>query len=231
MTTTDAPLPDRQRQILEFIRERVASRGYPPTVREIGKAVGLRSPASVHNHLGALERAGLVRRDPLSPRAIQLLAPAEESLADTAAQPTGTGAGTVSELDSGPARGATVPVVGDIAAGAPILAEEHIDEVVTLPESLVGQGTLFMLRVRGDSMIGDGILDGDLVVVRQQPTVEQGDLCAAMVAGEATVKRYRRTPDGQVRLEPSNPAFEPIALTGDAEASVLGRVVAVLRRV
>jgi repressor LexA len=217
-------LNERQQRILDVIREAIATQGYPPSVREIGEVVGLKSPSSVHTQLAALERAGYVRRRPTRSRAIELLEPA------TPAEHAGV---AVPPADGQQAAAATtpVPLVGEIAAGSPVVAEENVEEVLALPESLVGHGSLFMLRVRGDSMIDAGIYDGDLVVVRQQPVVEQGDMCAAMIEGEATVKRFRRTPEGGIALEPANPAYEPIVV-GEYEASgVLGRVVTVLRRI
>lgn len=203
-------LSRRQTQVLELIRETVAERGYPPTVREIGEELGLRSPSTVHSHLSALERAGAIRRDSTKPRAIAVL--------------VGDGEGAGAERSE---PGREVPLVGRIAAGGPILAEENLEEVMTLPESLVGSGKLFMLEVRGDSMIGAGILDGDLVVVRSQPDVEDGDIAAFLVDGEeATVKRLERR-DGRVILHSENPDYPPMEFTDGVES--LGRVVTVLR--
>lgn len=203
-------LSRRQTQVLELIRETVAERGYPPTVREIGEELGLRSPSTVHSHLSALERAGAIRRDSTKPRAIAVL--------------IGDGEGASAERSE---PGREVPLVGRIAAGGPILAEENLEEVMTLPESLVGSGELFMLEVRGDSMIGAGILDGDLVVVRSQPDVEDGDIAAFLVDGEeATVKRLERR-DGRVILHSENPDYPPMEFTDGVES--LGRVVTVLR--
>jgi repressor LexA len=204
-------LTPRQRRVLEVIREWVERRGYPPSVREIGEAVGLTSTSSVAHQLRALERKGYLRRDPNRPRAVGVLPPDADIEADEAAarpQPT------------------YVPVVGRIAAGGPILAEQAIEDVFPLPREIVGEGSLFLLRVVGDSMIDAAITDGDWVVVRQQPSVENGEIVAAMLDGEATVKTFRRR-DGRVWLQPQNPAYEPIP--GD-HATVLGRVVAVLRR-
>lgn len=203
-------LSRRQTQVLELIRETVAERGYPPTVREIGEELGLRSPSTVHSHLSALERAGAIRRDSTKPRAIAVL--------------VGDGEGAGTERSE---PGREVPLVGRIAAGGPILAEENLEDVMTLPESLVGSGELFMLEVRGDSMIGAGILDGDLVVVRSQPDVEDGDIAAFLVDGEeATVKRLERR-DGRVILHSENPDYPPMEFTDGVES--LGRVVTVLR--
>jgi repressor LexA len=206
-----APLTQRQQRILECIREAVEARGYPPSVREIGEAVGLRSPSSVHSQLNSLEREGYLRRDPTRPRAIEV-----HFDPDT-------------ELTMRAAAAKDVPLVGEIAAGAPLLAEERVEDVYPLPRDLVGEGTLFMLRVRGESMLEAGVLPGDLVVIRQQPAVEQGEMCAAMIDGEATVKFFRRTRSGEVFLDPANEGYEPIPVAPDADASVLGKVVAVLR--
>ena len=211
-----ADLTVRQRRILEFIRSAVERNGYPPSVREIGEAVGLVSPSSVAYQLKELERKGYLRRDPNRPRAVDVRPPADhlvddEEAAVRAARPTP----------------AYVPVLGQIAAGGPILAEQALEGVFPLPRELVGEGTLFTLQVRGDSMIEAAICDGDWVVVRQQPTANNGEIVAAMIDGEATVKTYRNR-DGHLLLMPRNPAFEPIP--GD-NASILGRVVAVLRRI
>jgi repressor LexA len=203
-------LTKRQQQILQVIREAVGRRGYPPSVREIGDAVGLKSPSSVHSQLSALERAGYLHRDPSRPRALELRLPGTDAY-------------------NPPAESREVALVGEIAAGAPILAEERVEERYALPRDLVGEGTLFMLRVRGESMLQAGVLPGDLVVVRQQPVVEQGEMCAAMVEGEATVKLFRRTRSGQVFLDPANDGYEPLELDPSADNTILGKVVAVLR--
>lgn len=204
-------LTPRQRRVLEVIREWVDRLGYPPSVREIGEAVGLNSTSSVAHQLRALERKGYLRRDPNRPRAVGVLPPdADLEAAEAAARPRPT----------------YVPVVGRIAAGGPILAEQAIEDVFPLPREIVGEGSLFLLRVVGDSMIDAAITDGDWVVVRQQPSAENGEIVAAMLDGEATVKTFRRR-EGHVWLLPQNPAYEPIL--GD-HATVLGRVVAVLRR-
>jgi repressor LexA len=214
-------LTPRQRRILDVIRDAVRRRGYPPSVREIGEAVGLTSSSSVAHQLTALERKGYLRRDPNRPRAVEVRSPQEAPAATTSGD-------FVDPSDSGDARPTPtyVPLVGRIAAGGPILAEQSVEDVLPLPRQLVGDGNLFLLQVRGDSMIGAAIADGDWVVVRQQPVADNGDIVAAMIDGEATVKTYRRR-DGHVWLIPHNPAFEPIP--GD-EATVLGRVTAVLRR-
>jgi repressor LexA len=206
-------LSDRQRRILEFIQSYSDEHGYPPSVREIGEAVGLRSPSSVHSQLEVLEDKGYLRRDPTKPRALEL----------------GRDPETMLEMRPAPAR--NIPLVGEIAAGGPILAEERVDAVYPVPQELVGEGQLFMLRIRGESMVEAGVLDGDLVVVREQPTVEQGEMCAALVEGEATVKFFRRTSDGEVFLDPANEAFEPIPVRSDQDAVVMGKVVTVMRSV
>ena len=173
-------ITDRQREILELIARTVRDRGYPPSVREIGEAVGLSSPSTVHSHLSALVKAGYLRRDPTKPRAIEV------TLDDP---------GT----DLHRSRVRDVPLVGRIAAGSPLLAEQDIEEIYPLPTDLVGDDPVFMLRVRGDSMIETGILDGDYVVVRRQPDARDGEIVAALVDGEeATVKRFRRTPDAVI---------------------------------
>jgi repressor LexA len=216
-------LTHRQRRVLEVIRDSVERRGYPPSMREIGEAVGLTSPSSVAHQLATLERKGFLRRDPNRPRAIEVILPGE-ARRDAAAASLGT-----DDTDSGEARPAPsyVPVVGRIAAGGPILAEQVVEDVFPLPRQLVGDGQLFLLRVSGDSMIEAAICDGDWVVVRQQPVADNGDIVAAMIEGEATVKTFKRR-DGHVWLLPHNAAYDPI--DGD-QATVLGRVVAVLRRV
>ena len=211
-------LSERQSLILETIRSAVATYGYPPSMREIGEAVGLTSPSSVKHQLGVLERKGYVRRDPNRPRAIEIM---EDPRAASVAGPRG--AFDSEGLRSAPP--AYVPMVGRIAAGGPILAEQSIEEVFPLPRELVGDGELFMLRVVGESMLDAAICDGDWVVVRRQPVAENGEIVAAMIDGEATVKTLQRR-DGHVWLMPQNAAFSPIP--GD-DAQVLGRVVTVLR--
>jgi repressor LexA len=213
-------LTTRQQMILEVIRRAVEDRGYPPSVREIGEAVGLRSPSSVHSQMNALEQLGYIRRDPSRPRAVELLG-------RRVAAPEGEGADDAGAALAGPTT--VVPLVGDIAAGGPILAEEQVTDHLALPASLVGGGTLFALTVRGESMLEAGVLPGDTVVVRQQPSVEQGEMCAALIDGEATVKFFRRTRSGEVWLDPANPAYDPIPVPPDADSAVMGKVVAVLR--
>jgi repressor LexA len=203
----------RQRKILNVIRDSVELRGYPPSLREIGEAVGLTSTSSVSHQVNALQKKGYLRRDPNRPRAVDVRLPEDpaEQEAAEAARPTPK----------------YVPMVGRIAAGGPILAEQDIEDVFPLPKELVGgEGTHFLLRVVGDSMTDAAIVDGDWVVVLQQPTADNGDIVAAMIDGEATVKTLQRR-DGHVWLIPHNPAYEPIP--GD-EAVVLGRVVTVLRK-
>ncbi|MFG2003248.1 transcriptional repressor LexA [Spirillospora sp. NPDC048911] len=218
----ESGLTQRQRMVLEVIRDSVQRRGYPPSMREIGEAVGLTSTSSVSHQLRALQRKGFLRRDPNRPRAVEVRVPGATPVLTEADSYEAVGG---QETSSRPAP-AYVPLVGRIAAGGPILAEEAVEDVFTLPKQLVGEGTHFLLKVSGDSMIEVAIADGDWVVVRQQPVAEQGDIVAAMIDGEATVKTFKRK-DGHIWLMPANPAYEPIP--GD-EASVLGRVVAVLRK-
>jgi repressor LexA len=208
-----AELSDRQRQVLDYIREMVAQRGYPPSVREIGEAIGLSSPSTVHSHLSTLVKAGHLRRDPTKPRAIEVLDSPEEKYRAGRSERSKT---------------REVPLVGRIAAGSPILATEDIEDVYDLPASLVGRGPVFMLRVKGDSMIDAGILDGDFVVVERSNDARNGEIVAALINGEeATVKRLRRQ-SGEVVLEPANPALSPVRYKSGVE--VIGRVVSVLRR-
>jgi repressor LexA len=207
-------LTARQRLILDVIKASVERRGYPPSVREIGEAVGLLSTSSVAHQLATLQKKGYLRRDPNRPRAVDVRMPEPE-------EPS-TSAEEVAERPTP----AYVPVVGQIAAGQPILAEEAVEQIFPLPRELVGDGTLFLLKVTGDSMIEAAIADGDWVVVRQQPVAENGDIVAAMIEGEATVKTFRRR-DGHLWLIPHNPVYPPIL--GD-DATILGRVVAVLRK-
>jgi repressor LexA len=203
-------LPPRQQRILATIRDWVVEHGYPPNTRQIGDAVGLRSPSSVSKHLKSLEDKGFLRRGETVARPIDVRLFLRGATSPQHAE------------DS-----VTVPVVGDIAAGTPILAQEHADDQLTLPRELVGRGTVFGLRVRGDSMVDAAICDGDIVVVRQQHEAHSGEIVAAMIDGEATVKVYRRR-HGHVYLEPRNPSYAVI--DGD-EAVILGKVVSVMRRV
>ncbi len=205
-------LTARQRRILDTIRRAVQERGYPPTVREIGEAVGLTSSSSVHSQLATLERKGLLRKDPTKPRAINLAGAAS-------AQPAG---------DGGVVR---VPLLGRIAAGSPVLAAEDVEDYLAVPSGFAGPEDHFALRVSGDSMVGAGILDRDIVVVRRQPDARSGEIVAALLPGpaedEATVKRLRRE-RGRVVLVPENPAMEPFEI---ADGTILGVVVAVLRKI
>ncbi|MDI6097447.1 transcriptional repressor LexA [Actinoplanes sp. NEAU-A12] len=218
------PLTPRQLRILAVIGESVRDRGYPPTVREIGAAVGLVSPSSVSYQLGVLEKYGLIRRQPNNSRAVELRKPAASPvLAGDAAAGSEDTAGS-ERVRSG--RTVTVPLLGSIAAGAPILADEHVEDYLTVSASMVGGGTLFALDVKGDSMIEAAICDGDVVVVRQQPVAENGEIVAAMIGDEATVKVFHHR-DGHPELVPRNPAYQPIPA---GEAVILGKVVCVLRR-
>ena len=201
----DLNLTKRQQEIFDYIKTYSRKHGYPPTVRDIGKAIGLTSSSTVHTHLANLEKIGILRRDPSKPRALELLV-------DTAKKAVGP---------SG------LPVVGRVAAGAPVLAEENIEEYVEVPDLAGGDNGEYVLRVSGDSMRDAGILDGDHVVVRKQATARNGEIVVALVGEEATVKRYFKESD-HIRLQPENDAHEPIR-TRDAE--VLGRVVGVCRRV
>ena len=202
-------LTERQQQVLDYIKETVHERGYPPSVREIGEAVGLSSPSSVHAQLNSLVDEGMIKKDPAKPRAIMIID--DHPL--------------VSENDG---RTRDVPVLGRIAAGTPMLAAEHVDDVMTLPTDLVGSGPVFLLEVKGDSMIDAGILEGDLVCVNRQPDALDGEIVAALVADEeATVKRLRRH-DGKVILESENENYEPMVFSDGVE--LIGKVVSVLRR-
>ena len=214
-------LTQRQRRVLEVIRDSIERRGYPPSVREIGEAVGLSSASSVAHQLSVLQKKGWLRRDPNRPRALDVRLPGDSP--HSAPLPAAVGLGDDTQVPAP----TYVPLVGRIAAGGPVLAEQAVEDVFPLPRELVGEGTLFMLKVVGDSMVEAAICDGDWVVVRQQPTAENGEIVAAMIDGEATVKTYKRR-DGHIWLLPHNPAYEPIP--GD-DATVLGRVVSVLRRV
>ncbi len=209
---TTAPLTDRQLQILDFIEQELRERGYPPSVREIGEAVGLASPSTVHSHLATLERLGFLRRDPTKPRAIEVRYDPNSGAA----------------LERRPVR--HVPLVGDVAAGTDVLAQENVEELLPLPTDFTGDGELFMLRVRGDSMIDAGILDGDFIVVRSQPTASNGDIVVAGIPGdEATVKTYTRK-GGTITLIPANERLEPMVYPAE-QVDVFGRVVTVLRKV
>lgn len=213
-------LTPRQQEVLEVIRGWVYRQGYPPSVREIGEAVGLTSTSSVSHQLGALQRKGYLRRDPNRPRAVGVLTAAADPTAVNAPERTDGRHG-----EQFP-QATYVPLVGRIAAGGPVLAEQSVEDTFPLPKDLVGEGELFLLSVTGNSMVDAAITDGDWVVVRQQPTAENGDIVAAMIEGEATVKSFKQTGE-HLWLMPQNDAYEPIA--GD-DATVLGKVVAVLRR-
>ena len=213
--TSARTLTKRQQEIFDFIKRYSASHGYPPTVRDIGKAVGLASSSTVHAHLANLEKVGLLRRDPSKPRAIELL--------DKAAS---TATSALDAVKSAVLPGG-LPLVGHVAAGQPLLAEENIEEYVQIPEIAGGEEGEYLLRVRGDSMIKAGILPDDVVVVRKQDTAADGEIVVALVGEEATVKRFFRE-DDHVRLQPENDALEPIR---SREVNVLGRVVGVMRRV
>ena len=211
----------RQRKVLQVIRDSVQRRGYPPSMREIGEAVGLTSTSSVSYQLSTLQSKGYLRRDAGRPRTVEVRLPGHPAIRPEA--PLDDDA----PMDITSQAAAYVPLVGRIAAGGPILAEESVEDIFPLPRQVVGEGTLFLLKVVGDSMINAAIADGDWVVVRQQPVAENGDIVAAMIDGEATVKTFKRS-DNHVWLMPHNPAYTPIP--GD-DAAILGRVVAVLRRV
>ncbi|WP_059020387.1 transcriptional repressor LexA [Mycobacterium sp. M26] len=213
----DSGLTERQRTILEVIRTSVTTRGYPPSIREIGDAVGLTSTSSVAHQLRTLERKGYLRRDANRPRAVDV-----RSADDLPTPPVTEVAGS----DALP-EPTFVPVLGRIAAGGPILAEEAVEDVFPLPRELVGEGSLFLLKVVGESMVDAAICDGDWVVVRQQNVADNGDIVAAMIDGEATVKTFKRT-GGQVWLMPHNPAFDPIP---GNDAAILGKVVTVIRKI
>ncbi|MEV6822995.1 transcriptional repressor LexA [Glycomyces fuscus] len=216
-STPEAPkLTARQQSVLNCIQRYVRERGFPPSIREIGEAVGLSSPSSVAHQLKVLQRKGYLHRDQNRPRAVELRTPGRAS------------GQTLVPEDIDLSRAAAVPLVGRIAAGGPILAEESVEDVLALPRQLVGEGRLFMLTVVGDSMTDAAITDGDMVVVRQQQDANNGDIVAALLDDEATVKVLRREEGGHVWLMPRNEAYEPI--NGD-DATILGKVVAVMRRV
>ncbi|MCZ6505938.1 MAG: transcriptional repressor LexA [Actinobacteria bacterium] len=201
-------LSERQQQVLDYIRDTVNGRGYPPSVREIGEAVGLNSPSTVHSHLNSLVKAGAIRKDPSKPRALVVLDEQAPTTADS--------------------RVRDIPLLGRIAAGTPILAAEQVESVMPLPTELVGEGPVFLLEVKGDSMIDAGIHEGDLVAVHSQPDALDGEIVAALVDGEeATIKRLRRK-NGKVILESENPAYEPMMFADGVE--LIGKVVSVLRR-
>jgi repressor LexA len=217
-------LSERQQDILRFLRAFIARNGYPPSVREIGEAVGLSSSSTVHSHLNALENKGFIRRDPSSARALTVIDQGEDTPRDTSA----VGLAKTTRLEA-PARlprnVVELPLVGRVAAGAPILAEQNIEESLILPTQIVGDTSSFLLTVRGESMIEAGILDGDYVVVKEQPTAHNGEIVVALIGDEATVKTFYREPD-RIRLQPENRGMEPIYAR---DVTILGKVIALLR--
>jgi repressor LexA len=236
LETPDKPDPDhvltwRQRKVLQVIRESVQKRGYPPSMREIGEAVGLTSTSSVSYQLSTLQKKGYLHRDVGRPRTVEVRLPGHPAVRPEPGRERDEEApADMPGMDIPSQEAAYVPLIGQIAAGVPILAEQYVEDIFPLPRQLVGEGNLFLLKVSGDSMINAAIADGDWVVVRQQEDAENGEIVAAMLDGataEATVKTLKRS-DGHVWLIPHNPAYTPIL--GD-EATILGRVVAVLRRV
>jgi repressor LexA len=227
----DAPpdatgLTPRQQRILTTLRDAIEQRGYPPSIREIGEEVGLASSSSVAHQLRVLESKGFIKRDPNRPRALEVFLPELMAARRSISNADDTGMDVTGIGDAMP-MATNVPLVGRIAAGGPILAEERVEEIFPLPKTLVGDGTLFMLEVAGESMIDAAICDGDYVVIRQQPDANNGDIVAALLDGEATVKTFQRK-DGKVWLMPHNEAYSPIDGT---HATILGKVTAVLRKV
>jgi repressor LexA len=217
----EATLTKRQQEILEFIQEYLDANGYPPTVRDIGGAVGLTSSSTVHAHLANLEKAGAIRRDPTKPRALEILG----DKAGSAVSATKRAAGRIGEAISDATSG--LPLIGQVAAGGPIVAEQNIEEYIDVPRIAGGDSADFVLSVRGDSMEKAGILDGDFVVVKSAQTARDGEIVVALIENEATVKRYFRE-DDHIRLQPENDAYEPIRTR---DAAVVGSVVGVFRRV
>jgi len=203
-------LTERQRQILHVIEKSMQERGYPPSVREIGEAVGLNSPSTVHNHLATLQKMGFLRRDPTKPRAIEVRFDTNSEVA----------------MERRPSR--HVPLIGDVAAGTNVLAQQNVEDLIPLPTDFTGEGDLFMLRVRGDSMIDAGILDGDFVVARQQQVADNGDIVVAGIPGdEATIKTFKKS-GNTITLVPANSSLKPMVFTSD-EVTVFGKVVTVMR--
>ncbi|MEN9553131.1 MAG: LexA repressor [Actinomycetota bacterium] len=203
-------LTERQRQILHVIEKSMQDRGYPPSVREIGEAVGLNSPSTVHNHLATLQKMGFLRRDPTKPRAIEVRFDTNSEVA----------------MERRPSR--HVPLIGDVAAGTNVLAQQNVEDLIPLPTDFTGEGDLFMLRVRGDSMIDAGILDGDFVVARQQQVADNGDIVVAGIPGdEATVKTFKKS-GNSITLVPANSSMKPMVFSSD-EVTVFGKVVTVMR--
>lgn len=222
MTAGTPMLTERQQEIWQYLIQYVDDHGYPPTVREIGEAVGLASPSTVHAHLANLERVGLLRRDPTKPRALELVGRTDRR----ADRRRSESASSREQAGSVP----VLPLVGRIAAGGPLLAEEAIEEEIAVPEPL-GRNADFLLRVKGDSMVEAGILEGDLVVVRKQDDARTGDVVVALVgddesSDEATVKTFHREPDGRIRLQPENSALEPLY---PDHVQILGKVTGVIR--
>jgi repressor LexA len=217
-------LSERQQDILRFLRAFIAKSGYPPSVREIGEAVGLSSSSTVHSHLNALENKGFIRRDPSSARALTVIDQGEDTPQGTDA--TGFTKPTLLEAPARlPRNVVELPLVGRVAAGAPILAEQNIEESLILPTQIVGDTSSFLLTVRGESMIEAGILDGDYVVVKEQPTAHNGEIVVALIGDEATVKTFYREPN-RIRLQPENHSMEPIYTR---DVTILGKVIALLR--
>lgn len=204
-------LTERQRQILHVIEKSMQDRGYPPSVREIGEAVGLNSPSTVHNHLASLQKMGFLRRDPTKPRALEVRFDTNSEVA----------------MERRPSR--HVPLIGEVAAGTGLLAQENVEDLIPLPTDFTGEGELFMLKVRGDSMIDAGILDGDFVVARQQNVAENGDIVVAGIPGdEATIKTFKKS-GNTITLIPSNSSMKPMVFSSD-EVHVFGKLVTVMRR-
>jgi repressor LexA len=204
-------LTERQRQILHVIEKSMQDRGYPPSVREIGEAVGLNSPSTVHNHLSSLQKMGFLRRDPTKPRALEVRFDTNSEVA----------------MERRPSR--HVPLIGEVAAGTGLLAQENVEDLIPLPTDFTGEGELFMLKVRGDSMIDAGILDGDFVVARQQNVAENGDIVVAGIPGdEATIKTFKKS-GTTITLIPSNTTMKPMVFSSD-EVHVFGKLVTVMRR-
>ena len=209
--TMSEALTPRQREILNVISTSMQERGYPPSVREIGEAVGLNSPSTVHNHLNTLQKMGFLRRDTTKPRALEVRFDTNSEVA----------------MERRPSR--HVPLIGEVAAGTGLLAQQNVEDLIPLPTDFTGEGELFMLRVRGDSMIDAGILDGDFVVARQQQTADNGDIVVAGIPGDdATVKTFKKS-GNKITLVPANPTMDPMVFTSD-EVSVFGKVVTVMRR-
>ncbi|NLX91313.1 MAG: transcriptional repressor LexA [Firmicutes bacterium] len=201
-------LTSRQQEILNFIAEEVMQKNYPPSVREICKYLNLSSSSTVHAHLRALEKKGFIKRDPTKPRALEILDPAARSYPKKKAK--------------------LVPVLGQVTAGLPVLAEENIEDYLLLPGEIVKEDTVFLLRVRGESMKDAGILPEDLVIVRKQPTAENGEIVVALLSDEATIKRFFREED-KIILKPENPAFKPIIIPANENARILGKVIGLIR--